>query len=199
MKRITEKQFIEILKSIKIEIDPKYPNSVILSYLNSSYSRFWSIPEEARKIPYFIETIINAIDEWKNIYVWKHMGSWTTKIRGNRVNDDVQAIIYKGIGIPDDTADIIQFDKNQIPELVTLVFNQLVFGWSVGDDLYIIPDHGKSILKTDHQEVIHAEFSTEETLNQFINVMKENDFNLPADIPDETFKKPEWMNQEPDK
>ena len=129
MKRIEEKKFIEMIRQIGITVDSKYPESAELTFQeDSEISRFWEIPEEARRIPCFVDTILAALDPWESIYVWKHMGSWVTSVKGERVNDDVQAVLYKGIGITENNADILRFKRTELAELFALVFNQLVFG-----------------------------------------------------------------------
>lgn len=194
MNRIAEKKFIELMKYKGIMVDSRYPDSAELCFENDSeISRFWVVPKEAKKILYFVSIILTAIDSWGSIFVWKHLGSWTLKIKGERLNDDIQALIYRGIGISDNNADILEFRNSELPELATLIFNQLAFGWHVGDDLYIIPDHGKQMIKTDHHDVVHVSFRDEPSMTKFVEKMNKNGFVLPDDVPDETFKRPEWM------
>lgn len=194
MKRIEEKKFMKMIKQIGVTVDSRYPKSAELAFEEESgISRFRKIPEEPRRIPYFVDTILAALDPWESMYVWKHMGSWFRSIKGEKLNDDVQAVIYQGIGITENNADILKFTRNELAELVTLTFNQLVFGWHVGDDLYIIPDHGRQIIKTDHHDVVHVSFRGQSTMERFINAMAAKGFELPGDIPDGTFKRPDWM------
>ncbi len=194
MERIEEKTFIEVVSQLGITVDSRYPETAGLNFaIDSKISRFWEIPEEARNIPYFVETILSALDAWESVYVWKQMGGWFTSIKGERLNDDVQAVIYQGIGITENNADILRFARNELTELVTLTFNQLVFGWHVGDDLYIIPDHGRQMIKTSHHDVVHVYVRDQSTMERFINTMAAKGFELPEDIPDGTFKRPDWM------
>jgi hypothetical protein len=194
MNRIKEKKFIKTIKQKGITIDSSYPDSAEVSFKNDlELSRFWKIPEGARRIPYFVDTILGALDPWESAYVWKHLGSWVSRVKGERLNDDLQAVIYRGVGIADDNADILEFKRNELHVLIALIFNQLVFGWHVEDDLYIIPNHGKQIIKTDHHDVVHVLFRDDSTMKQFIEEMSKNGFELPNDLPDETLKKPDWM------
>jgi len=194
MKGIKEKKFIEMIRQKGMSVDSRYPESAELTFQEGSeISRFWEIPEEARRIPYFVDTTLAALDPWESIYVWKHMGSWNTSVDGERLNDDVQAVLYKGIGITENNADVLVFRRNELAELVALTFNQLLFGWHVGDDLYIIPDHGRQMMKTDHHDVVHVSFRDKATMEKFIIAMAEKGFELPEDIPDDTFKRPDWM------
>jgi hypothetical protein len=194
MERIARARFIEKLAQIGILLDPAYPKVVIPVFKSSdSHSRFWSIPEHASQFPYFIKTILNLIDKWDAICIWKANGSWTTKVTGERINNDIQSIIYRGVGISNDSSDIIQFSRNEITEVVAIAFNQLLFGWSVADDIFLIPNHGNQTVKTDHHGVVHVGFKDESSLNSFIDEMAKKDILLPNEIPDETFKKPDWM------
>ena len=77
--------------------------------------------------------------------------------------------------------------------LVTLLFSTTIFGWSVGEDLYVVPEHGRHLLQTDHHGVIHMSFRTEESLNHCIVEMDRRGFPLPDEVPDSTFKQPRWM------
>jgi hypothetical protein len=194
MNRITEKSFLALIKKQRIIVDPGYPDSAVLCFdPDPGISRFWEIPEEARRITCFIDTILSSLVPWNTVYVWKHLGSWKSIATGVRLNDDVQAIIYSGIGIPGGHADILEFTKDEYPKLVALIFNQLIFGWNVGDDLYLIPDHGDQIVKTDHHDAVHVEFKSDETMQKFVEAMKQRGFPLPEDVPDETFKTPDWI------
>lgn len=177
MKQIPEIEFIQLIGCKGIKVDSRYPESAGLHFENDpDIRRFWGIPIEARGIPFFLQTILGQLDPWEFVFVWKHMGSWKLKIEGERLNDDIQTVIYRGIGLQDDNADILGFNKKELPELIALIFIQLVFGWHVGDDLYIIPDHGKQMIKTSHHDVVHVSFREEETLRVFVNKMVEKGF-----------------------
>ena len=71
-----------------------------------------------------------------------------------------------------------------------------MFGWSVGKDLYVVPDHAHCIMKTDHHDVVHVSFRDEASLQKFVSGMQEEDFVLPDHPPDPTFRTPKWMEKE---
>ena len=83
--------------------------------------------------------------------------------------------------------------------LVTLLFSTTVFGWSVGEDLYVVPDYARGILQTDHHNVVHVEFRDIKDLSRSVKMMEARGFPLPEDLPDETFKRPEWLVREDDR
>jgi hypothetical protein len=51
-------------------------------------------------------------------------------------------------------------------------------------------------MQTDHHGVIHVSFRDDEGLQKFITRMREEKFPLPNDLPDTTFKMPDWMKHE---
>ena len=64
------------------------------------------------------------------------------------------------------------------------------------DDLYIIPDHRQHFLMIDHHDAIFVEFATQSEQQRFVAAMHHEGIDLPADLPDETFKRPGWMTEE---
>jgi hypothetical protein len=72
-----------------------------------------------------------------------------------------------------------------------------VFGWCAEDDLFFVPDHGQQLLRTDHHDVVHVQCSSEERIQELVEYMAQQGYELPAGLPDETFKRPDWMPDEP--
>ena len=99
--------------------------------------------------------------------------------------------------MPLGTADVVKFERAELDKLVTLMFSTTVFGWSVGEDLYIVPDHARYIVQTDHHNVIHVSCRGSADVDEWVRQMEERDFALPEDVPDSTFKRPDWMKAEP--
>jgi len=84
--------------------------------------------------------------DWQECYAWTHLGSWPESADPLRINDVVEWQILKGLGLPLGTADVVKFERAELDRLVTLMFFTTVFGWSVGEDLYIVPDHARCIV-----------------------------------------------------
>lgn len=194
MKTLKQKDFLAWADEREIKLDERYPDSAVLTFEpDLNQDRFWIIPAESEKRPYFIASILEELGEWKSCFVWRHMGSWNDIVDPSRVNDNIELEILKGLKIPLGTADILEFSKSEINALITLIFSTSIFGWSVNEDLYIISDNAKFIVQTDHHGVIHVSFKDAKDMKQFIKNMSENGFPLPNDVPDATFKYPDWM------
>src|SRR5581483_3056612 len=96
--------------------------------------------------------------------------------------------------LPLGTNAVVEFDRSDYDRLVTLLFSTTIFGSSVGSDLYVVPEHGRHLLQTDHHGVVHVSFRAESDLNDCVAEMARRGFLLPDDVPDSTFKVPRWMN-----
>ena len=86
-----------------------------------------------------------------------------------------------------------KFVHDELDSLVTLIFSTSVFGVSAAEDLYVVPNHARYILKTDHHDVIHIDFRLSDEVDRWVSELARRGFPLPGDLPDETFKQPTWM------
>lgn len=194
MKTLTESAFLAWADGAGLGLDLRYPQSAVLVFQpDPRQHRFWEVPVEPERRPYFIWSLLELMGDWQECYVWRHLGSWPTSADPSRINDVVELQILKGLGLPIGTADIVKFDRAELDRLATLMFSTTIFGWSVGDDLYVVPDHAKYILQTDHHNVIHVSYRTQADIDRWVRRMEECGFRLPDDVPDSTFKKPDWM------
>lgn len=155
--------------------------------------RFWVIPERAAGLPFFVNHILSGLEAWNTCYVWPRGGQWVDDRERDRIKDQVYAAILQGAGVPLGERCALRFSANELDRLVTLVFARLVFGWSVPDDVFIIPDHGRQIVQTDHHDVVHVRFRDGAMLGGFIEHMASEKYLLPEEPPDGTFKRPDWM------
>ena len=196
MTTLTEDEFLQWAAAKRLRLDPKYPESAVLDFQADSDSRFWEVPREPERRPYFLASLIDLMGDWQTCYVWRHLGSWPDPkhIDPRRINDAIEMLILKGLGLPVGTGAVVAFDRSEREALVTLLFSTTVFGWSVGEDLYVVPDHARQILQTDHHDVVHVSFSAGAELERWVSKMAEEEFDLPNDPPDATFKRPAWMD-----
>jgi hypothetical protein len=110
------------------------------------------------------------------------------------MKDQVRDNVLISAGVPLGIEGAVRFSDAETDKLVTAIFAQLVFGGSVVDDLFVVPDHGRQFLQTDHHDVVHVCFADQKRIKPFIAHMAREDYALPDELPDETFKKPDWMS-----
>jgi hypothetical protein len=196
MKAIPKAEFLTWAAKHGLALDPAYPDLAVLTFDGApSDARFWEVPAKPERRPYFAASLLELCGDWKACFAWRHLGSWpdTARVNPGRINDVVEHQILKGLGLPMGSGSVIEFARDDLPALVTLLFSTTVFGWSVGEDLYVVPDHARCFLMTDHHNAIHAEFRDPRETERWVAKMAERGFLLPDDLPDETFKQPSWM------
>jgi hypothetical protein len=195
MKSISRAAFLAWAERAGLWLDPRYPHSAVLAFqADPHHDRFWEVPVEPERRPYFLWSILELMGEWQQCYAWRHLGRWPKSADPGRINDVVEWHILNGLDLPHGTADVVSFDRAEADKLVTLLFSTTVFGRSVSDDLYIVPDHARYIVQTDHHNVVHAYFGAVSDIDVWVQQMGERGFPLPEDLPDATFKRPHWLN-----
>lgn len=196
MNTLTEAAFLVWADRAGLSLDPRYPESAVLVFRpDPQQDRFWEVPAEPERRPYFLLSFLELMGDWQECYVWRHLGSWPEFADPLRINDVVERQILEGLGLPLGTADVVRFERAELVKLVTLMFSTTVFGWSVGEDLYVIPDHARYIIQTDHHNVIHVSCRSSADVDEYVRLMEERGFGLPEEVPDSTFKPPDWMKR----
>jgi hypothetical protein len=195
MRTVTADEFLHWAAGKGLALDPEYPDSAVLDFQGGSDSRFWVVPAQSERRPYFIASLLELMGEWQTCYAWRHLGGWPFRgsVEPRRVNDAVELRILEGLGMPLGTADVVVFDLNDFDTLTTLLFSTTIFGWSGGQDLYVVPNHARQVLQTDHHGVIHVSFRDPSDTGHWVAEMSRRGFDLPDELPDATFKRPSWM------
>jgi hypothetical protein len=196
MNTVAPDEFLQWASAKGLRLDPKYPESAVLDFQSHTESRFWVVPPQPELRPYFLASLIDLMGEWQTCYAWRHLGNWPDSqcIDPPRINNAVEMLILKGLGLPLGTSAVVQFDRRERESLVTLLFSTTVFGWSVGEDVYVVPDHARQIIQTDHHNVVHVSFVDAGDLKRWVSKMSDEGFDLPDELPDATFKRPPWMD-----
>jgi len=197
MRTHTEDEFLAWTERAGFRLDPRYPHSAVLAFHpDPEQDRFWLVPDAPEERPYFISSLIELMGDWQSCRVWRHLGRWPGSADPDRINDAVELRILEGLGVPLGSAAILEFFRAESDKLITLLFETTIFGWSVADDLYVVPDHGRHLLQTDHHGVIHVSCRDAADLHRWIVEMERKGFSLPGEIPDPTFKQPGWMRSD---
>ena len=197
MRTHREEQFVEWAKNHGLALEPGYPQTATLTFdPDPGLSRFWPIPPDPFARSYFLSVMLDLMGRWHSCFAWRHMGSWPAAPETINPNEMVQHRMLSGLGLPMGTADIVQFERSEDDKLLSLLLVTTIFAWSTGQDLYVVPDHARYILKAYHHDVVYAHFRTKTDLNRFVKGMEKDGFCLPTDVPDGTFARPDWMKSE---
>jgi hypothetical protein len=138
MKSLTETDFLRWAEDRDLTLDSRYPQLAMLQFRPASDSaRFWCVPEQPHRRPYFYSSVLELVGPWASCFAWRHLGSWPSKegLDPRRVNDNVEFELLRGIGIPCGAATVIEFQRHELNHLISLLLVTSIFGWSVGEDL----------------------------------------------------------------
>jgi hypothetical protein len=196
MKTMPREDFLPWAAGVGIGFDPRYPQSGCLRLLPPrEHARFWVLPSDPSAMPHFTASLLDGLDEWDSGFLWPRAGGhWPEPTQSHSYNEGVRDVLLRGAGIPGGWVGAVRFGHDKEDALLAVLYAFLVFGWCNADDLFFIPDHARQLLQTDHHDVIHVECMSEERVLQLVAHMAEAGYDLPRELPDETFKHPAWMD-----
>ena len=88
MKTFHESEFLRWANRIGLFIDERYPQSAVLSFRpDPQLDRFWEVPPEPERRPYFVASMLDLMGAWQSCYVWRHLGSWPEAAAASRINE----------------------------------------------------------------------------------------------------------------
>lgn len=188
MEGVSADKFLSWAAGVGIGFDPRYPNSGCLSLLPpTGHARFWVLPNDPTTHPHFAAALVQGLDDWKTGYLWPRAGRWIPP-------GGSQPITLRGVGVPFGSAAAVRFDRTAESELVAILCAYLAFGGCTDDDLFFVPDHGRQLLQTDHHDVVHVKCRTKWRVLKLVKQMSRAGYELPAELPDWTFKRPAWLD-----
>lgn len=194
MKSIPAEQFLTWADGGRIWPDDRYQEPRCLTFRGESdLARFWVWPRARLGIAAFAAHLLDGLEPWSEIYLWRRGGVWPGAYPPLSVNDEVEGVILAGVGVPSGHEGAMVADHGSRAEAVAVLLAAMMFGFATRDDVFVVPDHRRAILWVDHHRVVHASFTTAEAQERFIEHMRRAGHELPEEAPDETFKPVSWM------
>ncbi len=154
------------------------------------FSHFWTFPRDPIGLPAFFARILTALDPWSFGFLWPTTGFWPAAAQPEWWGFGVCDIVLKAAGIPNGWTGAMRFERDELSAVVAVGFVHLLFQL---DDVLVVPDHARQIVRTDHHDVVHVYFADESRVASFVECMAEAGYELPTELPDETFIRPDWM------
>ena len=91
MKTFDESTFLAWAERNGLCLDDRYPHSAVLRFRqDTSTARFWEVPPEPERRPFFIASLLALMGEWRSCYVWRHLGSWPRNADPRLLNDVIE-------------------------------------------------------------------------------------------------------------
>lgn len=194
MKTISRNALLQLAAERGITPDPRYPHSEHLFFQdNPGEFRYWEYPEEAARLPHFINAVVKAMGGEQRHWLYPVGGSWS-------LGDDAEAwpqyriwkTLLRSMGIADDFTGAVAVDREERDLLLAFLFLQTLLGPFVYIDSFLIPDTGNGLLFFEHHKVVHMQFRNSERLRTAVDLMETEGYPLPIEPPDETFKSITW-------
>jgi hypothetical protein len=194
METVRSEGFWRWAAKANLGIDPRYPEFGCLCLLPpTECARFWVLPSDPSAWPHFAASLLKGLDEWDSGFLWPRAGRWPDPAQSKWPSEKVRDVLLRGAGIPGGWDGAVRFCRDEEEALIAVLYAFLAFGWCCDDDLFFVPDHGRQLVHTDHHDVVHVGCVAMEQLQGFVDHMAEVGYELPCELPDETFKRPAWM------
>jgi hypothetical protein len=194
MKPIPADEFLRWADEGGIWPDDRYHEPRCLVFrTETDLARFWNWPRSRLAIAAFASLLLDGLEPWSEIYLWRRGGVWPGAYPDLSANDEVERVILAGAGVPSAHEGAVVADHVSRAEALAVLCSAIMFGFGTRDDVFVLPDHRRAILWADHHRVVHASFKAEEDLGRFLEHMRRAGHELPEELPDATFKPVSWM------
>jgi hypothetical protein len=124
----------------------------------------WDMPERIKALTPWITAHVDAAAPEKKIYLYPRADAWTG---GDSLKVFQMAAIFSVYGLKPIGEEVIEAEDSERDAVEILFFLSLVYGGTVADDIFLIPDHARVILYADHHECVHANFRDGEFMDAY--------------------------------
>lgn len=166
MQLVPEAEAAKWMAGVGIGIHPRFPSH--LAFVEEpDCQTSWLPTGRVCDLPGFLQTAVGLAQEHGSVWLYrKGGGSWYEDEDapiGNQIIDRVLA----ALGVPRDFYGALAFEFVEWRDLYLVISTFIVWGWSVGEDLYIIPTTGSCMLMTSHHGELFGLFPAEDALAKF--------------------------------
>jgi hypothetical protein len=166
MRLTAEAEFVDRTAAVGIGRHPRFPLNLAFTQAPDC-QRSWLPTGRVSDLPGFLQTAIGIATGDGPVWLYrKGGGSWfegEDAPIGNHIIDRV----LEGIGVPREFAGALAFEGQEWRDLYLVISTFFVWGWSVGEDLYIVPASGSCVLMTSHHGEFIAAYPSADRLDEF--------------------------------
>lgn len=156
--------------------------------------RFWVWPWPPPNLLGLFSAIFRHVAPDAYCEAWRPGGAWHEE--EPTFIESIREYLIGGLDIPTDHRGALQFERGEFPAIAALFIAFAMGGWCVDDDICLVPDHGRYLVRLSHHGVIHVECRDPTLVGPLMAHMAAEGYPLPTEVPDETFKIPSWMGSE---
>ncbi|MFN3651931.1 MAG: hypothetical protein ACK47B_20345 [Armatimonadota bacterium] len=148
----------------------------LTSRSGTTESREWSTPYETKTLLAFVTALLDTLSPFDYCWVLKREGKWWDQGE----NEGLEPVL-RSLGIPADFEGALRFTADERPALTLLVTAQIAFGWSGYYDLWVVPDHGRALLRTDDDDFTTLYFTDPTPIEPVVQQMASAGFEPSTD------------------
>lgn len=167
--------------TIGIVPDPHFSPPLTLVFAEDrGFTRVWFPGPIVSDLPGFIDSALSAASAAGPFYLYRRGGgSWYEQIDPayGLVRNEIIDRVVATTGIPEDFSGAIALRRSEWRELLTIITAFYVFGWSVGEDLHVVPENGSCLLLFSHHGELCVEFADESALQSFVAEMARSGYS----------------------
>jgi hypothetical protein len=171
MKLISKSAFLRQFGPQGVALDRRYSPPQTLMFERTSELR-WScdMPARIKDGARWITALVDAAHPGQKTFLYPRDGAWKS---GDSVKLFQTAAIFSFYGLKPTGDEVVQAEEAERDAVESLFFLSLMFGGTVSDDIFLIPDHAMVILYADHHEAVHADFADGEFMNRYVSEIPE--------------------------
>jgi len=193
MQLIPQAEFIARMKALGLAAE-EAPSRLGFGRYDET-DRFWLWPWPPPDLLGLLSAMFRHVAPDAYCEAWRPGGSWhehePTFIESTR------EYLLGGLSIPTEHCGALRFVRGEFPALAALLIAFAMGGWCIDDDVCLVPDHARYLIRLSHHGVVHVECRDPSLVGPLVTHMLAEGYPLPTEVPDETFKTPRWMASEP--
>lgn len=172
MQLVPDSDVTDWMAGIGITSHPRFPLKLVFSDAPDC-QQSWLPTGRITDLPGFLQVAVGLATDGGQVLLYrKGGGSWYEGEDAPIGNHVIDRVLH-GIGIPEAFQGALSFEAAEWRDLYLVISTFFVWGWSVGEDLYIVPKNGSCILMTSHHGELFAHFPGADARVAFVAAMAE--------------------------
>jgi hypothetical protein len=168
---LSDAEFWRWAGNVGIGRHPHLGSSGILAFLElEGPSTRWFIPPPIGDAPTFMTQLLIATGAEAFVLWRRGGGAWIEGLEDFSRNQAID-VVLRGAGIPDDHDGALRLERGDWARLWAITLAICTFGWSVGEDLFILPSDGSFIAMISHHDELLVTARSPENEARFVAEM----------------------------
>ena len=172
---------------------PDYTDRLSFSSV-ASCRQFWFPSFVPSELPGFIAVALQAISPHGPYYIARRGGgTWQDGESESTINNQIIDSMLGSFGVAMHAEGAIRFEESEWKHLLAIVLTFYVYGWSVGQEIFILAEERDAILHPSHHGELYGTFKDAEVMEKFRSTLLSGGYDLPTESIGSSFQNPRWL------